>query len=367
MSKLIVEVCAIEEIRPHTDADRIEMARVKGWWCVVGKGQYQPGAKVVYVPPDAILPRELAERWGIAKYCADLPKRIDGTRPTDLRIRASRFRGERSFGTVQNPDDTSWKIGTDVAEHYGISKYDPPLKAQDGDAAPQVPGFHCYTDIENIGNFPDIFTDGEEIVITEKIHGTNCRVGLILYAGAGDVATPTFMAGSHSVRRKEFDAQGARSRYWFPFDFPEVKELLEHVFNQYSQQPVLLFGEIFGSGVQDMQYGQKGLAFRAFDISVGGRYLDYDEQNALSKQFRVQMVPVLYKGPFSVAKVNELVDGPTTVCDSSDINESFKGREGVVIKPVKERFNGDLNGRVVLKSISVDYHDRRNKNRTEDH
>lgn len=31
MSSLIVEVCRVEEVRPHPNADRMAIARVKGW------------------------------------------------------------------------------------------------------------------------------------------------------------------------------------------------------------------------------------------------------------------------------------------------------------------------------------------------
>jgi hypothetical protein len=81
----------------------------------------------------------------------------------------------------------------------------------------------------------------------------------------------------------------------------------------------------------------------------------------------VIMVPPLYCGPYSLAKMNELVDGPTTVCKPEDIVEPFKGREGIVIKPAKERFDPILGGRTILKYVSADYHGRKNKNQTEDH
>ena len=50
---------------------------------------------------------------------------------------------------------------------------------------------------------------GEEVVITEKLHGKNCRLGLIRVLGEhGDAFE--FVAGSNDVRRKEVDQQGQR-------------------------------------------------------------------------------------------------------------------------------------------------------------
>lgn len=378
MSTLIVDVCAIEEIKAHPKADRLELARAKNWWCVVPKDKYQPGHKVVYVPPDSVLPPDLAERWGIAKYCVPLGADITGERPPGLRVRASRFRQMPSFGTIQDPDDPTWEIGLDVRDYYGITKYEPPLKANDGDAAPDVPAFHKYTGIENLGNFPGILQDGEEVVITEKLHGTNCRVGLVFAPDDDGVGRWVYMAGSHSIRRKEYNEKGQRSLYWMPlaegndkFDCPLSKLLQAVLGEKNAGAAVIVFGEVFGAGVQDMSYGQKGKSFRAFDISVDGQFLDYEDKARFCRIAGVEMVPFLYRGPYSFAKVEELVDGPTTICEASAIPEAFKGREGIVITPAVERFDmmlgGPHSGRVILKYISVDYHERRNKDRTEDH
>lgn len=380
MSSLIVEVCAVEETAPIEGADRIERVRVKNWWCVAGKGHYKVGDRAVYVPPDSVIPEALAERWGIAKYCSSLPKNISGDKPPGLRVRAAKFRGAASFGTIQDPDDPTWSVGTDVREHYGVTKYEPPVKTCDGDQAPDHPLFHQYTSMERFGDNPNVFQDGEEVVVTEKLHGTNCRVGYIFNHASpdGEEQYWEFVAGSHNNRRKEFNDKGVRSLYWMPFmdrekylqseGDPLKNMIVSIMLRERAENSVIVFGEIFGAGVQDMQYGQKGKSFRVFDISVDGRYIDSDKVTRyIAENPEVQMVPVLYCGPFSRAKMDELVDGPTTVCKPEDIKEPFKGREGVVIKPVKERFSPDLGGRTILKYVSADYHARKNKNQTEDH
>ena len=45
-------------------------------------------------------------------------------------------------------------------------------------------------EIENYRNFPELIAEGEEVVFTEKIHGKNCRLGLIRTPGEGDGVTP---------------------------------------------------------------------------------------------------------------------------------------------------------------------------------
>lgn len=374
MSKLIVEVCLVEEVQVHENADRLERVRVKNWWCVCQKGCYQVGDKVVYVPPDAILPEELANRWGIAKYCVPLAKDISGTKPPGLRVRASRLRGVSSFGTIQKPDLPEWKVGEDVLSYYGITKYEPPLKSTEGDVEKPINHFHEYTSIENIGNFPNTFIEGEEVLVSEKLHGTNSRVGMVYVQKDDGEWNWEFVAGSHSTRRKEYNDKGIRSKYWFPFNENDkecpMRELLLYLKNFANpKSSIIVFGEIFGAGVQDMQYGQKGLAYRAFDIAIDGNYLSscqfLDAIKTVSG--KILTVPYLYQGPFSMKKMEELVDGPTTIAEISEIKEPFKGREGIVIRPKFERFDPIIGGRCLLKFISVDYHERKNKDKSEDH
>src|SRR5262249_57795462 len=96
-----------------------------------------------------------------------------------LVVRQVRLRGEPSWGLRVRPADPSWPVGTDVREHYGIGKYQPPVKFSAGDSEPNHPLFQRYTEIENLRNFPGILTPGEAVVVTEKIHGTNGRIGWV--------------------------------------------------------------------------------------------------------------------------------------------------------------------------------------------
>src|SRR5207248_6633763 len=118
-------------------------------------------------------------------------------------VRVARLRGEPSYGLILKPDDPTWEVGRDVAAHHGITKWEPPPAVSDGESERPHPAFHKYTDIENYRNFPGLFRDGEEVVFTEKLHGKNCRVGLVREADESGAVRRTWMAGSHDLRRKE--------------------------------------------------------------------------------------------------------------------------------------------------------------------
>ena len=219
----------------------------------------------------------------------------------------------------------------------------------------------------NIRNFPDILKEGEEVVFTEKLHGKNCRVGLLQDPDEEGYAAYTFMAGSHDVRRKEVDQKGRPSDFWIPLQDERMRKMLEALSS--NQEDVIVYCELIGSGVQDMAYGFKNgaKAYRAYDIMVAGKYLGVDEKTALFKDYDIPTVPFLYRGPFSWKTMEDYTYGDTTMCPSDEAGK-FKGREGIVITPITERRDYALSGeskRVIFKSISADYIAR--KGGTEDH
>lgn len=52
----LATVRTISDIRPIEGADRIELAIVDGWQCVVGKDHFQVGDTVIYCEVDTVLP-----------------------------------------------------------------------------------------------------------------------------------------------------------------------------------------------------------------------------------------------------------------------------------------------------------------------
>lgn len=230
-----------------------------------------------------------------------------------------------------------------VAEHYGATKYEPPLRPTAGDAAPDHPLFPAYTDVENMRNFPDVFHEGEPIVVTEKIHGTNCRIGIV----EGEL-----MAGSRALRRKS-PANGRldANLYWFPYTLESVQNLLKHLSEGEENKQVVLFGEVFGSRVQSFTYGVKDkLSFRAFDLMVDGKYLDWEQFRDLCNAHGVPFVPLIAEGTYSLDFVRKLSEGATLVPGAEGANI----REGVVVKPLHERTDPRV-GRVILKYVSNEY------------
>lgn len=327
MSSLIVPVTTIEALKPHNNADNLELAQVLGWQLVVRKGEYQVGDRIVYFPIDTLLPLELSERLNVTKYLSK------------QRIRCAKLRGEPSFGLAIRPDG-DWPVGENVAEFYNAQKYLPPVRVTAGDAEVDHPLFIAYTEIENMRNFPEIFESGESVLLSEKVHGTNARVGCI----EGEL-----MAGSMGLRRKRPDEDRfASNTYWFPLSLEPVRTLLEELGREHRQ--VILFGEVYGSKIQSFHYGLRGsIGFRAFDLLLDGHYMDWPDFLALCARYGVETVPVLATIPFDLVEVKRASEGKTQLME-----QDAHIREGVVVRPIHERHDPRV-GRVILKYVSDSY------------
>ncbi len=324
MSQRRALVVSIKNILPHPNAERLEIALVLGWSCVVPIGRYTPGDLVVYIPVDAVLPEALSDRLGVTRYLSN------------GRVRAAKMRGVVSYGLVFGNEE-SWEEGTDVTEHYGVTKYEPPIKVAAGDTIPMHPALSHYTDLENIKNYPDVLQEGEEVIATEKIHGTNC-----VHAAVVEGDEVVFMAASHRHQRVE----DPKSTYWRTFADASRNLLREAV---QGHKVAILFKEVYGSRIQNLNYGLENQVLDvAFDLCVDGRYLDYDVFKALCDKHGVATAPLLYRGPFDREHFEVLVNGEGV---STTLGEGEHIMEGIVIKPVCERWN-ELTGRTILKWIS---------------
>jgi RNA ligase (TIGR02306 family) len=341
MSSLIVPVAKIRNVRPHPNADSLELAEILGWQVVIQKGAYAEGELVVYCPPDSVMPQELSDAIGVTGYLSN------------GRVRQIRLRGEASFGLpiaqkfITDVDLNEVGEGFDLAETLGIKKYVAPLRSDGDDIAPDRADVPKYTNIEHIKNFPDLFAGDEEVVVTEKIHGANCRVGIVdgtLVAGSrGNLRKPP--QSPDGVSLVDYPDTYKFSLYWSPLALESVRNLLQTLAASYKQ--VILYGEVYGKGVQSLTYGDER-GFRAFDLLIDGSYVSYQTFSTLCDKYELPRVPELYRGRFDKVELAVLSRGNSTLEGANNI------KEGVVVKPVKERHDPAV-GRVIVKYLSDDF------------
>lgn len=158
----------VENLRPHPNADRLELVNVLGYQCVVPKGLHKEGDIVVYIQTDTVLPKD--QEWA-EEYIKYSPKRV----------KAVLLRGVFSEGLVVPL--SKWgniysefgdnDLGMDVAEEIGVVKYDPPLP-KDIQAKGTLPYGMGKTDEERFENMVKHLPLGERVDVTLKIDGQSC-------------------------------------------------------------------------------------------------------------------------------------------------------------------------------------------------
>lgn len=338
MSEIIITVERVESVEEHGNADKLEIVEILGTQTVVAKGQYRVGQHVVFFPPDILIPENVSSELGVQQY---LRHAIFDGKKIKCRVAACRLRGAASYGFITQVPDSSWKIGDDVTDYYKAQKYEPPVVHLQGDLERPNLSFFQYTDIQHFYRHPHVIEEGTPIRVTEKLHGTNCRVGLI------KTDEWEFIAGSHKTTRKKYDVNGNLSLYWTPLEDEAILSLLSDLCDETNN--VIIYCEIFGPKIQDLTYGQTETAFRVFDISVNGEYLGWEAVETCCRRHGVPTVPLLYIGPFKKELVAEYTCGKSTLADHV--------REGCVITPIFER-EAHM-GRVILKSVSADYLSRK--------
>lgn len=307
-SERAVSVVRIGPISPHPNADRLSVTHVHGGYPVILRtGEFQEGDLAIYVPTDSIVPAT-DPRWAFLKG--------------ETRIKAKKLRGVFSMGLL-SPAAAGMIEGQDVGALLGITHYEPKIENAAEDE-PDPGGLPTYTDIEPLRRWPDVLSADEEVIVTEKIHGTNAR--FVFTEGR-------LWCGS----RTRWKCKTQNSPWWSAAEKHTLAETLARI------PSLMVFGEVFGR-VQDLRYGHdKGFQLATFDaLDLGsGRFLDYNDFVARMEELSLPMVPLLYRGRWAEMP-DGLAEGPTIAGKGAHV------REGFVVRPVRERFD-DRVGRVILK------------------
>ncbi len=363
-TECIVPIVELQNVRTHENSDNLDIAEVLGYQVVIRRGSHKSGDKVVYFPSDTIIPVELADSLGVRKF-------LRGSNRD--RIGKTKLLGEPSFGLIAElPEELSdSEVGDNVASYFGAIKHEPPMRVVPGNAAPQGdpdidPFFLRYTDVQNGRIYHSLIPEGEPVLVMEKIHGSNVKLGIINGTHvAGSMGRGTF----NGRRYRPTDANGVyisyddpalkKTMYWYPWSIPQVRELL-YALDTTNVGNILIYGEIYGGSVQKLTYGipkGQGIGFCVFDININGQYLDSDVLLTLCKQYKVDTAPVLGTYPYSLKKMLELAGGRTLIRSINSTEDNL--REGVVVRPLTERTHPKV-GRLILKFISDEYELQKN-------
>lgn len=335
---------------------------------MVGKGRYKTGDYAVYIPEQAILPDELIEEFDLVGMLAGKEKN---------RVRAVRLRGEISQGLVVQPDSmlsywcdpTACKLASenklDFAGALSIEKWVPAVPAHFAGEMEAAPDLIRWIDIENLYRYPEMFALDEMVVATEKIHGTCCLVTFV--RATGEILISSKGLGSRNLALKPTDKNLKGNVYYRAVQAHSVDLAAGELCDALGAEKVAVFGEVFGRGVQDLDYGADSstdltIGYRAFDIYVQnhdeGHWLNADVFPLMAEAHGLPTVPELYRGAFDLSVLTELSRGDTELGGGHI-------REGLVIRPVLERYSPITGGRAIAKVVSPEYLLRNAKTATE--
>jgi RNA ligase (TIGR02306 family) len=352
MSEWNPQVVKIEKAEKHSDADTLSVYTVLGDYPVIDKlDKYRVGDLVGYLPIDTIVPDTIdyyflcPQAYEKQENKADKPKAIGPKYPLGMvperyrTIKAKKLRGVYSMGMlVKAPAEL--KEGDSIVEPLGLKKVEeeaeeniPAFKRMRGSNAESPPkGWTIpYYDIEGVRKYLSCFQDSEEVVLMEKVHGSNasfCHDGEKLWC---------------------------KSRLWFKKQDPTdpwwdiaIRYDLENKLAKFPH--MAFFGELYGL-VKHFPYdaeiveGKRHSKLRFFDIydTKAMRWIDYDDCVRMVKEAGLEMMPELYRGLWKgKEEMYPYAEGLTTM-------GGRHVREGFVVKSVRNRYEPKLNSRLILK------------------
>jgi RNA ligase (TIGR02306 family) len=326
----------------HPNADALMLGRIGSYQVVVQKGLYNDGDEVIFAPEKSILSGQIKTEF--EKYLVG---------PNNDRVKAVRLRGEISSGIIVPkylvPNFDQISIDEDVSESLGIVKYEPPIPAQ---LAGKVKSFDMpfvgHHDCEHAGVYVNDLIEGERVVITEKVHGSQFILAHSLETG------DTIVSSKGQLKKGLVLEQADDNSYWLA---AKNDGLIDKITSNWTDGVVQIFGEVIPiqSGYA---YGQNKPTARLFDIRHNGISIPYD---MVPDAFKTLWVPVVFDGVLPLDKKEVVIYSdpergihktkfdymlPKEIVDLCKGNELVSGRqthirEGVVLRPYVDRLAHD--------------------------
>ena len=181
MGRKLASIQRVWQIDPIEGADRIELAHVLGWQCVIKKGEFQAGDLAVYFEIDSYLPiRPEFEFLRSSSY-----KNTD-VMGEGFRLRTQKFRGQVSQGLLLPvsvfPEITEpYDVGWDMTERLGVRKWEVEERATTGGTIMgTLPYSIPHTDETRVQAEPDLIGDfaGLEYYISTKMDGSSHSISI---------------------------------------------------------------------------------------------------------------------------------------------------------------------------------------------
>lgn len=391
-------IVTIDEIRAIENYDRIEHARVGGWWIVVKKDQFKVGDLAIYIEIDSKVPVIPAFEFLEKKHYA---------------VKTQKFcKGQAiSQGLLMSPSDFGWTTdkeiiwddesnvlvkGSFVTEKLGITYYEPEdnvrkanpedkykkmaqrrpkifktrfarwmMKREWGrkvmffffgrkrDVKSGWPTWVKKTDEERVQNLPHLFpNNSKEYIVTEKIDGTSTT-----FTMRGKGKKQQFFVCSRNVvfdkpDKKCFYETNVYTEMAEKYDIE--KKLAESLNDERNGLDfITVQGETYGEGIQKRNYGLKGHDFMVFNVIFGYKSGQVVRLNPIIMKDwcdakKLPTVPIVAENFVLPATCDELLEYAAS--EPSKIDGGM--REGLVFRD----YNGEESFKAVSNAFLEKYH-----------
>ena len=338
----LASIQRIWKTEPIEGADRIELAHVLGWQCVVNKGQFREMDLAVYFEVDSFLP--------IAPEFEFL--RASSYRKTDImgegfRLRTMKFRGQISQGLLLPvsafpaiPADA--ELGTDVTEILGVKKWEIEERITTGGTMiGTLPYDIPHTDETRVQAEPDLIQAfaGLEYYISTKMDGSSHSVG---------IDENGFHVTGHNYEYKD----DGNSPFYELVKSMDLQAKMEAFATANNLSTFTIQGELCAPGIQKNRLKLTKPAWYVFTIRENGKRVGLTRMLEVCEKLQLESVPIEEIGTDLSVKY------PTVeaLLERADGNYPKGGKkEGIVIRPTEPVYCELVSGALSMKVVSNKY------------
>ena len=338
----LASIQRIWKIEPIEGADRIELAHVLGWQCVVNKGQFRPIDIGIYFEIDSFLPvRPEFEFLRSSSY-----KKTD-IMGEGFRLRTLRFRGQISQGLLlpisqfpEIPADAA--AGYNVAELLGVRKWEIEKRATTGGTViGNLPYDIPHTDETRVQEAPELIHAfaGLEYYISTKMDGSSHSLG---------IDENGFHVTGHNY---EYIDDGSSSFYEFIKVRGYQEKMQEHV-RKLGLRSLTIQGEFCAPGIQQNRLRLKKPEWYVFTVREDGKRVSLNHMLSICEALNMTPVPIEEVG-MDLPSRYPTVEALLARADGDYPNGGKK--EGVVIRPTEPVFCPLISASLSMKVVSNKY------------
>lgn len=312
----------IASITPIDGADNIEIAKVREWEVVVRKGEFAPGALVVYFEIDTALPLATEHYTFLEARSSRL---MDGDWYHILKT--VRLRGVYSQGLVLSATEFTKEIdewakkrgkypeeGDDLTEPLDLKKWEPDPPNSGGEPAGNFPlKFVMKTDSERAQNLGRQWENIQQYnwIATEKVDGCSCTVvntGLLVQDEDGE-----YVENDYTVCSRNWQVRDGDNLYW--------RTVREYNLMEPLQVGESVQFEIAGPGIQKNRLGLEKVRPFIFGYFRNGKAMP---RTVWPDIYRGLAVPEMnVKLPATIAEAVDQADGIKSVVSPGRLAEGI--------------------------------------------